>query len=237
MENSDDSSNNMLVPNHLGFIMDGNRRWAKKHGLPTLEGHRRGFNKVKDLVDNCLELEIPHITVWAFSTENWNRGETEIAYLMDLFREMFTKYHKELKEKGVKILFAGRLSDFPEDVQESARTAVRETAHNNKLTLNIALSYGGRPEIVDMVKQIINDGLVSEDITEEKLSEYIYEKGQPDVDMIVRTSGEQRHSGFMLWQSAYAEYVWLEECWPDFNQQSLQNVIDEYNRRERRYGK
>lgn len=237
MENSDASRNNTLVPNHLGFIMDGNRRWAKKHGLPTLEGHRRGFNKVKELVDNCLELEIPHITVWAFSTENWNRSATEVAYLMDLFREMFTKYHKELKEKGVKILFAGRLSDFPEDVQESARTAVQETAHNNKMTLNIALSYGGRPEIVDMVKQVIGDGLISEDITEEKLSEYIYEKGQPDIDMIVRTSGEKRHSGFMLWQSAYAEYVWLDECWPDFNKKSLLEVVEEYNRRERRYGK
>lgn len=237
MSDADISQDTLLIPNHIGFIMDGNRRWAKKLGLPTLEGHRRGFNKVKDLVDNCLEWGIPHITIWAFSTENWDREEKELKYLMDLFREMFDKYHVEMKKKGVRMLTAGRLTDFPEDIQEKARVAMEETKGNDKLILNIAFSYGGRPEIVDMTKRVIADGLKPEDITEDKLAEYIYETGQPNLDMIVRTSGEQRLSGFMLWQSAYSELMFVEECWPDFNKESLRKVIEEYNRRERRFGK
>lgn len=237
MENSGEIAKNLIVPNHIGFIMDGNRRWAKKRGLPTLEGHRRGFNKVNELVDNCLELGIKHVTVWAFSTENWDRSKEELDYLMNLFREMFVKYHRDLKAKGVRILVAGRLTDFSSDIQEKAQEAMEETEDNCKMFLNIAFSYGGRAEIVDMIKRVIKDNPSTDDITEAKLSEYIYEKGQPDLDVIVRTSGEQRHSGFMLWQSAYAEYIWVDECWPDFNKKSLNKVIEEYNRRERRFGK
>lgn len=238
MNESNLDKSNLSIPTHIGFIMDGNRRWAKSRNLPTLEGHRRGFNKVKQLVDNCLELGITHVTIWAFSTENWDREEKELKYLMDLFREMFKKYHTDMKKKGVKMLTAGRLSDFPEDIQEEARIAMEETKDNTKMVLNIAFSYGGRPEIVDMIKRVISDGVKTNEVTDEMLSEkYIYEAGQPNIDVVVRTSGEQRHSGFMLWQSAYAEYIFLNECWPDFDKKSLQGVIEEYTRRERRFGK
>lgn len=225
------------LPVHLGFIMDGNRRWAKAKGLPTLEGHRKGFNAVHGLLDNCLEKGIKYVTAWAFSTENWDRSKEEINYLMNLFREMFVKYEKECKKKGIKILIAGRLSDFPEDVQKSAIKAMESTKDNDKLIFNVAFSYGGRAEIVDATKRIIKDGLKPEEITEEKFAEYIYEAGQPNIDMIVRTSGEQRLSGFMMWQSSYSEIYFMERCWPDFDSKALDEVIAEYQKRDRRFGK
>ena len=226
-----------LIPAHLGFIMDGNRRWAKAKGLPTLEGHRRGFDRVIDLVDSALEHKVPHVTIYAFSTENWDRDPKEIKYLMDLFRRMFTVHVKKLDKKGVKVVVAGRIEDFEEDIQDKIHQAMADTKGNDKLTLNIAFSYGGRPEIVDATKRIIADGLKPNEISEEKFSEYLYEKGQPDLDMVVRTSGEQRISGFMLWQSAYAEFYFIEQCWPDFDAKSFDDVVAEYNRRERRFGK
>lgn len=227
----------LALPTHLGFIMDGNRRWAKTRGLPTLEGHRKGFNAVTALIDACLDRGVQYVTIWAFSTENWDRSEEEIAYLMDLFEEMFNKYRKQLNKKNVKIQVAGRLSDFPEKVQESALLAIKETEKNNGLVLNIAFSYGGRAEIVDATKKIIAEGLSPKEITEEKFAEYIYEAGQPNIDMIVRTSGEQRLSGFMLWQSSYSEIYFMDRCWPDFNAEALDEVITEYQNRERRFGK
>jgi undecaprenyl diphosphate synthase len=225
------------MPRHLGFIMDGNRRWAKEKGLPTLEGHRRGFDRVIDLIEGALDLNIPHITVYAFSTENWDRSKEEIDYLMSLFRKMFQKATKEFSKKGVKIKVAGRLSDFPEDVQSSALKAIEDTKNNNRLTLNIAFSYGGRAEIIDVVKKIIADKLSVDSITEEKFAEYLYEAGQPDPDMIVRTSGEKRLSGFMLWQSSYSELYFIDKHWPDFDKATLVDVVDEYQKRERRFGK
>lgn len=225
------------IPTHLGFIMDGNRRWARAKGLPTLEGHRRGFNRVTDLVDNSLEIGLKNITVFAFSTENWDRDPAEIEYLMGLFRKMFDVARKKYVKKGVKINIAGRLSDFPQDIQQKAKGAMEDSKNNENLVLNIAFSYGGRAEIVDATKKIIREGLKPEEITEEKFSEYIYEKNQPDLDMVVRTSGEQRTSGFMMWQSAYAEMYFMEKNWPDFDKKALEEVIEEYNRRERRFGK
>lgn len=227
----------LKVPNHLGFIMDGNRRWAKAKGLPTLEGHRQGFNRVLDLADSGLAYGLKHLTIFAFSTENWDRDPAEIKYLMDLFRSMFTKYVPQLHKKGVCVKVVGRLSDFEEDIQQKAKDAMDLTKDNKKMTLNIAFSYGGRPEIVDVTKRIIEDGLKPEEVTEEKFSEYIYEAGQPDLDMVVRTSGEQRISGFMLWQSSYAEFYFIERDWPAFDREAFDDVIAEYNRRERRFGK
>lgn len=231
------ASENNNLPKHVGFILDGNRRWAKRQGLPTLEGHRKGFDKVIDLIDNCLERGIKHVTVFAFSTENWDRSEEEISYLMDLFRKMFKKFNKEADKKGVKVVVAGRLHDFPDDVQESAKQVIKETKENNKMTFNVAFSYGGHAEIVDATKQIIKDSVKPDEITEEKFSEYIYELGQPNMDLMIRTSGEMRTSGFMLWQAAYAELYFTETCWPDFDAGELDKALDEYARRQRRFGK
>jgi len=227
----------LRVPKHIGFIMDGNRRWARSKGLPTLEGHRIGFNRLKDLVENCIERGVGHVTVFAFSTENWDRKKSEVKYLMDLFREMLDKTARDLHKKDVRIIVAGRIEDFASDIQLKMNQVVEKTKNNKKLTLNLCLSYGGRAEIVDAVKEIISKKIDPSKLTEEKFSEYIYEAGQPDPEIIVRTSGEKRLSGFMLWQSAYSEFYFTDKCWPDFDLEELDKVILEYNSRERRYGK
>lgn len=233
-----EKNDDLIIPQHLGFILDGNRRWAKERGLPTLEGHRRGFNRLTKLADNCLELGVKHVSTFCFSTENWDRDPKEVDYLMDLFREMLDKTIKKFHEKDVRFILAGRLEDFAPDIQEKAKKAMELTKNNKSLTFNAALSYGGRAEIVDATKKIIEAGLKPEEITEEKFSEYIYEAGQPDLDMVVRTSGEQRLSGFMLWQSSYAEFYFIKDKhWPDFDKKALEGVIQEYSRRERRFGK
>lgn len=232
---ADDSE--LIIPTHLGFILDGNRRWARSKGLPTLEGHRRGFNRLTELADHCLEFGITNVTCFCFSTENWDRDPKEIEYLMNLFREMLDKTVKKFNKKGVKFIVAGRIEDFDEDIQDKAKKAMELTKDNTKLVFNAALSYGGHAEIVDATKRIIADGLKPVEITEEKFAEYLYEKDQPNLDMVVRTSGEQRSSGFMLWQAAYTEYFFIEKNWPDFNRESFVEVLEEYSRRERRFGK
>jgi undecaprenyl diphosphate synthase len=228
----------MKVPTHIGFIMDGNRRWAKAKGLPTLEGHRKGlYDTLIPLLDTCLARGVKYVTVFAFSTDNWDRSKKEINYLIDLMQDVFTKQLDKMDEKGVRINIVGRITDYPKKTQDLAAKAMARTKDNKNVVINIALSYGGHAEIVDATKRIIADGLKPEEITEKKFAEYIYEAGQPDPEVIVRTSGECRLSGFMLWQSAYAELYFTDKCWPDFNEAELDKVITEYNRRERRFGK
>lgn len=226
------------IPLHIGFIMDGNRRWARAKGLPTLEGHRAGLNNgVYKVLDGCLARGVKYVTLFAFSTENWDRSKEEIGYLVKLFRKMINDKLDELHQKNVRLNFIGHLGDWPKTMQEDMQRAIEKTAINTAMTVNVALSYGGRPEIVDATKRIIEDGLKPEEITVEKFSEYIYEAGQPDPDIIVRTSGEKRISGFMLWQAAYAELYFTDIHWPDFNEAEVDKVIAEYNHRERRFGK
>lgn len=232
-----ETEGNLIIPKHLGFILDGNRRWAKKRGLPTLEGHRLGMKRVEELIENCIERGIKHVTVFAFSTENWQRPQEEVDYLMDLFRIMFQKTTKKLQKQGVRFVVAGRVEDFAPDLQESMKRVMEETKDNDVLTFNMAASYGGRAEILDVTRRIVADGLKPAEITEDKFVQYLYEAGQPDLDMIVRTSGEQRISGFMLWQAAYSEFYFPEIAWPDFDAKELDKVIEEYNKRERRFGK
>jgi len=227
-----------LVPQHIGFIMDGNRRWAKERGLPTLEGHRRGlYDALIPLVDNCSKKGVKYITVWAFSTDNWNRPKPEINYLIDLMGQVFRDKLDELDEKGVRINPIGRLTDYPIKTQKLAQEAKDRTAHNDKFVFNIGLSYGGRDEIVTATRNIIRDGLKPEEVTEAKFSEYIFEAGQPNPDIICRTSGEQRLSGFLLWQSTYSELYFTDTYWPDFDETELDKLLTEYAKRERRFGK
>lgn len=217
--------------------MDGNRRWAKAHNLPTLEGHRRGlYDALIPVLKICKKKGLQYITVWAFSTENWKRSESEINYLLKLFTILFKDKLKELKEENIRLNIAGRLTDFPSSIQKLAQKAMEETKNNTGLVLNIALSYGGRAEIVDATKKIIADGLKPDEITEEKFSEYIYEAGQPDPDLIIRTSGEYRLSGFMMWQSPYSELYFSKKMWPDFDEEELDAALDFYANRERRFG-
>jgi len=238
MTDSDGSITDIIIPQHVGFIMDGNRRWAKEKNLPTLEGHRKGlYDALIPLLDHCYNKGIRYITVWAFSTENWDRSKREIDYLIGLMEQIFREKLDELDEKGVKINPIGRLTDYPQKTQELARKAKEKTANNDKLIFNIGLSYGGRDEIVTATRNIIRDGLKPEEVTEEKFSEYIFEAGQPDPDIIVRTSGEQRLSGFLMWQSAYAELYFTKTYWPDFDEKELDKLIAEYSGRERRFGR
>jgi undecaprenyl diphosphate synthase len=233
-----ESGKNEIKPRHLGLILDGNRRWAKKHNLPSVEGHRRGlYDALIPILKACSDRGIDILTIYCFSTENWNRSKEELAYLMKLFEIIFKDKLKEVTKDGIRINVIGRLEDFPVKIQELAQKAMENTKDNKKGVLNIAMSYGGRAEIVDATRQIIKDGLSPEEINEEKFAEYIYEEGQPDPDLIIRTGGELRLSNFMMWQSAYSELYFTDTYLPDFTEKDLDAALEDFASRKRRYGK
>lgn len=217
----------------IGFILDGNWRWAKARGLPTLEGHRRGFENLKSAAKWVRDRGIPHMVVYAFSTENWKRSEDEVAYLMDIFRGAIRDAGKELHDEGIRTCFLGQRERFAEDIQEGMRETEEGTKGNTRMTLWICLSYGGRAEIVAAAQAAARDG----EMTEESLRAHMWSAGMPDPDIIVRTSGEKRLSNFLLWQAAYSELFFIEPHWPDFNEALLDQVLAEYAERERRGGK
>lgn len=221
---------------HLAIIMDGNRRWAKIRGLPTLYGHKKGYELLAKLGDWCIEEKIPTVTVWAFSTENWKRSQQEVGFLFDLFRRALTTDLDKLHAKKVRLKVLGRLTDLPEDIQKMISIAEAKTKNNKATTLNIAINYGGRPEIVDMVKKAIKQGLKAEDITIENLQKQAYDPNLPAVDLMIRTSGEIRTSGFLLWHSDYAELYFTEKNWPEFTKADFQKAIKSYYGRQRRFG-
>lgn len=214
--------------------MDGNRRWAKRHGLPTLLGHKKGYDKVLKIGDWCLERSIKVLTVWAFSTENWDRSKEEISYLMNLLRDGLKRDILSLHQKGVKVQILGRLWQLPADLQKACQEAMALTKNNVKAVLNIALNYGGQPEIIDAVNQLIKDGVKK--VTPEIIQKYLYDPKMPPPDFIIRTSGELRTSGFLLWESAYSELYFTKTYWPAFSEKDLDEALVEYNKRERRFG-
>lgn len=217
----------------IGFILDGNRRWARARNLPTLEGHARGFEVLKDTARWVRDRQIKHMVVYAFSTENWSRAEAEVGYLMDLFRKLISESAKELTDEGVRIRFAGQRERFATDIQEGMVRIEEESAGNEKMTLWVCLSYGGRAEIVAAAAAAAAVG----EITEGSIEKHLWTAGMPDPDIIVRTSGEKRLSGFMTWQSVYSELFFVEPHWPDFSEQLLDEILEEYEERERRHGK
>ena len=222
------------VLNHLAIIMDGNRRWAKKRGLPTLIGHKKGYDKILKVGDWCLDRSIKVLTVFAFSTENWNRSQEEVSYLMNLLKEGLRRDVKTMHQKGIKVQILGRLNQLSKDLQKECRQAMALTKNNKKATLNIALNYGGQPEIVDAVNRAIKAKVRS--VTEKVLQKLMYDPKMPPPDLIIRTSGEQRLSGFLLWQGSYAELFFIDKMWPEFEKNDLVLAIKEYGRRERRFG-
>lgn len=227
--------NDARMPNCVGLILDGNRRWAKENGLPKLEGHRVGLlETLRKTVRFVHARGIKHLAVFMFSTENWNREAGEVAYLMDLFRESIQKEMKELQEENVQIRFAGQRERFAHDLQEAMDTIERDTAHNTGITLWACLSYGGRAEIVHAANEAVKAGLP---ITEESLAAHLWTAGMPDPDIIIRTSGEERLSGFLTWQSVYSELFFTNTKWPDFSEQEFDALLAEYADRERRHGK
>lgn len=230
-----------IIPAHIAIIMDGNGRWAKKRFMPRLFGHKYGVETVRTVVKHCNNIGVKYLTLYAFSTENWNRPTDEVNGLMDLLVTYLRSELDELHENGVKVNFIGYLEDMPSQAKAEMQRSMEKTASNQGLTLNLALNYGGRDEIrrgVQAIAQQVKLGnLNPEDITDEVISNNLYTAGQSDPDLIIRTSGEIRVSNFLLWQLAYSEFYFTEVLWPDFNEKELDKAIEVYNQRNRRYGK
>ena len=215
--------------------MDGNRRFAREHNLPLLEGHRAGADKLKEVVAWCEEAGIKHLITYAFSTENWQRNKLEVEYLMILFREVMMRDLPELMAKGVKIKCVGNLSDFPADLQVSMKKLMGESEKNSGVNLHLALSYGGRAEILAATKKLIERGIKNP--TEEDFSNALWTAVMPDPDLIIRTSGEQRLSGFLPWQAVYSELAFTPTLWPALTHDEFFAILEDYNGRERRKGR
>jgi len=218
----------------VGIIMDGNRRWAKAKGLHKLEGHRVGTDTLIKTVRFVRDASIKHIIVYAFSTENWGREPSEVSYLMDLIHEAIKNEFKKLGEEGVRVRFTGQLARFSTDLQQAMTNLEKETEKNSGITLWICLSYGGRAEIVHAARTIAAAGT---EITEESLGKNLWTAEMPDPDIIIRTGGEKRLSGFLTWQSVYSELFFTDTYWPDFNKEEFETILAEYDSRERRRGK
>ena len=224
------------IPRHVAVIMDGNGRWARKRRLPRVAGHRAGIDSVREVVETCGRIDVSVLTVYAFSKENWKRPKTEIDFLMDLLREYIRKELDELHANRVRIQVVGRPHELPPIVQTELARAIEVTRENTGLVFNIALSYGGRAEIVDACRELIRDGVRPEDLDEASFARRLYTADQPDPDLVIRTGGEMRVSNFLLWQIAYAELVVSDVLWPDFRKRDLFRALLEYQRRERRFG-
>lgn len=228
------------LPRHIAIIMDGNGRWAQKKGLPRVMGHKAGMEALKATVKSCSELGIGILTVYAFSTENWRRPQDEVSYLMNLLVEYMRKEVNALHKNNVRIKILGDIGILPEQTRKEIKDALKLTGNNTGLQFNIALNYGGRAEILGAVRKLIKgvaDGTIDPDaVDEEMIANNLYTAGDPDPDLIIRTSGEQRISNFLLWQGAYSELVFVDKLWPDFDKKALYEAINEYQSRDRRFG-
>lgn len=222
------------VPRCLGIIMDGNRRWARAHGLPTLEGHRRGYKKLDEALTWCKDAGIRHLVVYALSTENWNRSPEEVAYLMDLFREMSNDLRKRVEQHAA-VHFIGDLARFPEDVQRAMERTHADNPPEATHHLWVAASYGGRPEILAAVNALIAQGVGSVD--EATFATMLWSAGMPDPDLIIRTGGDKRLSNFLTWSSVYSELSFVDTCWPAFAREEFDAILTEFGKRKRRFGR
>ena len=240
----------LTIPTHIAIIMDGNRRWARAHNLPILEGHRRVVNDVMEtLVEHAADRGVEYITFWAWSTENWQRDKVEVAGIMKLFRHVIADRWAKLHEKGVRIRTIGDLSQFEPAIKEPLQKIVEQTKNNKRITAVFALNYGGRDEIVRAINKYVHtppvpspnlgegQGEVRGNITEEEFSELLDTKGIPDPELIIRTGGAQRTSGFLLWQSEYSEWYFPTWYMPEFTPEKLDEAIEEFNNRQRRFGR
>ena len=230
------ATDQLSIPYHLAIIMDGNGRWANARGLPRLAGHRAGTENLRRTLRYSIELGIKVLTIYAFSTENWERPPSEVRGLMGILERVIDRELEELNANGVQMRHLGRLEGVSEQLQRKVKHAIEMTAQNDRLILNVAFNYGGRAELVDAIHRIIADGVTSDQVNEELLSSYLYTGGLPDPDLIVRTGGEYRVSNFLLWQGAYAEYYVTATFWPDFDRQELLQALEQFSKRERRFG-
>lgn len=231
---------NDSYPKHIAIIMDGNRRWAKANGKPIAFGHKEGAKTLEKIVRYANKIGIKYLTVYAFSTENWKRAEEEVSALMLLLQNYIEDYSKRADSENIKVQFLGDTTAFKPKMQKGIKDCIERTKNNTGITFNIALNYGGRAEIIKAVKEIAQDvkeqKIEIENINEELISSKLYTAGQPDPDLLIRTSGEIRLSNFLPWQLVYSEFLFIEKNWPDFNEQDLDKAIEEYQRRTRKFG-
>ncbi|MBF1209112.1 MAG: isoprenyl transferase [Gemella morbillorum] len=228
------------IPTHVAIIMDGNGRWAKKRNMPRVKGHYEGMQTVKKITKYASKLGIQYLTLYAFSTENWARPKEEVSYLMDLPEKMFTSFMPELMENNVKVEVIGVVEKLPENTRKAVEDAIEQTKNNTGLKLIFALNYGSKDEIVTAVKRIAqgaaNNEYKVEEIDEQLISDNLFTKDTPDPDLLIRTSGEQRISNFLLWQIAYSEFIFTKVAWPDFVEEEFYKALLEYQSRDRRFG-
>jgi undecaprenyl diphosphate synthase len=224
------------IPRHIGYIVDGNRRWAKTHGLPTYEGHLAGYNALKDIAFATLEAGVEYMSIYVFSTENWKRSQEEVSNLMSLILRLFTTDAKIFTERNIRLKVLGMREGLDKKILDAIDKLEDKTKDNSSGTLAVCLNYGGQREIVDAVKKIVHSGIDAEKIDEDLIAEHLYGGEVPPVDVIVRTSGEKRLSNFMLWRAAYSEFIFLEKMWPEMTKDDVTAIIDEYARRHRRFG-
>jgi len=224
------------LPNHIAFIMDGNGRWAKKRSLPRKAGHKAGTQNILTLLETLGKYGIKYVTLYSFSTENWNRPEEEIRGILDILGESLDKEVPKLHKNGIRVCHIGHLEKLPEKTREAIVNAIELTKNNTAMTLNLAFDYGGRAEIVDAVKKIVTEKIPAQDIDEKMFGSYLYTDGLPEVDLVVRSGGDLRISNFLLWQSAYSEFYFTEVLWPDFDAKEIEKALISFSRRERRFG-
>jgi len=221
---------------HIGFILDGNRRWAKQHGLKTIEGHLAGYKNLKKIAESCWERGISYMSCYLFSTENWQRSTDEVGYLMSLTLRVILKDAQELHAKNVRLMIVGSRDKLDKKLVKSIEKAEELTKSNTAGTFIGCFNYGGRSEIVDAVKKIVSNGTKPDEIDENVIKKHLYTADIPEPDLIVRTSGEKRLSNFLLWDSAYSELAFIDKLWPDFNDSDLDDVLSDYTNRKRRFG-
>lgn len=224
------------IPVHIAIIMDGNGRWARARGLPRLAGHKAGTENLRRVIEACVDFGVKYLTIYAFSTENWGRPESEVSGLMQIFDSVFNRELAELHRQGAQLRHIGRMEGIGRSLQEKVRKGIELTKNNKNLVLNVAFNYGGRDEIVYAIQNIIKKGVKPEDVTTDLVDENLFTAGMPDPDLVIRTSGEQRISNFLIWQTAYAEWVFPSVYWPDFGREELLKAIQDYANRERRFG-
>ena len=224
------------LPKHIAIIMDGNGRWAKKRHLPRMSGHRAGTENLRTIIKACVEFDIKYLTVYAFSTENWKRPEDEVNGLMDILADALEKELEELHKQGVCLRHIGRLERLDPAIRRKIKAAIDMTKNNKRLTMNIAWNYGGRDEIIAAVQRLLQEGISEDEVSEALFEKHLFTYPSPDPDLIIRTSGEQRISNFLLWQGAYSEWYFTPTLWPDFDREQLMKAINAYGERSRRFG-
>ena len=225
------------IPAHVAIIMDGNGRWAEQRKLPRLAGHRAGTENIRRVIEEFASFGVKHLTLYAFSTENWERPDEEVRGLMNILEDVIHRETKALHEQGVRLLHLGTLDRLSPGLQNAVCQAIELTKDNRKITLNVAFNYGGRAEILGAVRRIVQEGIPPQEIDEATFSSYLNTAGMPDPDLIIRTAGELRLSNFLLWQSAYSEYYRTPAFWPDFDQEELRVALVAYSQRQRRFGR